>query len=182
MTYDQCFKGLPRLFWTEFLDPFAPELLAAYNPEPIEGLPLRVPIDPARSQYREADLVACLHPRARTDEERLVDVEVQAGRESRFRQRMRRHYSRFRAYYRCPVTLIVIYLEARGHGLDLETLEAGELGTRVFLEYGRVSLPKLAAMDYPARDNALGWGLAVFMGVGEMRPAERNWTISLNAC
>jgi hypothetical protein len=172
MTYDQFFKGLLRLFWTEFLELFAPDLLEAYYPEPLEWVPLRVPTDPARSRYREADLVALLRPRQATDEERLVDAEVQAGRESGFRQRMLLHYSLFRVYYHRPVTIIVIYLEARGCGIDLEILEEGELGTQVRLEYRRGSLPKLAAVEYLARDNALGWGLTAFMDPREMRPAE----------
>jgi len=65
-----------------------------------------------------------------------------------------------------PVTALVIYLEPRGTGWDREVLDESQGDMEVRFGYRRVSLGKLLATDYLARNNCLGWGLTAFMEPG----------------
>jgi len=166
MTYDQFFKRLFHTCWVELLELFYPELLADYEPEPIEWLDRQLPVDPARNRYREVDLLARLRPRDPAGKERLVEVEVQARRRARFPLQVLLYYSLIRFMERRPVTSLVIYLEPRGTGWDREVWDEGEGDMEVHFAYRRVSLGKLPATDYLARNNCLGWGLTAFMEPG----------------
>jgi len=166
MTYDQFFKRLFRTCWAELLELFYPELLEEYEPEPIEWVERQLPVDPARNRYREVDLLARLRPRDPAGKERLVEVEVQARRQAHSPLHMGLHYYLIRYLEKRPVTALVIYLEPRGTGWDREVLDESQGDMEVRFGYRRVSLGKLLATDYLARNNCLGWGLTAFMEPG----------------
>jgi hypothetical protein len=130
MDHDRLFKELLTTFLWEFLELFAPEVVACAERESLRFLDKEVFTDVTSGERHEADLVAILRLR---EEETclLVHIENQASKQPQFGKRMFHYFARLRELHDMPILPIVVFSYDKPRRAEPDNFQVKVPGLRV---------------------------------------------------
>ncbi|HEY8283447.1 MAG TPA: hypothetical protein VIJ28_03590 [Chloroflexota bacterium] len=171
MGHDQLFKDLLPPFFLDFLRLFLPEVAHGIKPDSIVPVPTEVFTDIPEGRQRTGDLLTQVEPLEGPPELILIHTEIQGEESAEFPRRMWEYNALYSLRHKKPViSLELAPFAARG------TVELVRYSETLFgqsyarLDYWRIPLGALPALEYVAAEPVLGAALAALMRAG---PEER---------
>ncbi|HVA88834.1 MAG TPA: hypothetical protein VNL71_03240 [Chloroflexota bacterium] len=171
MGHDQIFKDLLPPFFLDFLRLFLPEVAQGIKPESITAMPTEVFTDIPDGEQRTGDLLTQVEPLDGPPELVLIHTEVQGEEGPEFPYRVWEYNALYTLRYKKPVISIELAPFAKSGKVELVRYSQTLFGqSYARLDYWRIPLGALPALEYVAAEPVLGAALAVLM---RAKPGER---------
>jgi hypothetical protein len=164
MGYDQVLKAILRTFFRDFMELFFPDVAGSLEFDSVEPLEKELFKGFPDGVERRPDFVARVRTREGAAETVVVHIEVQAGTEPRFGQRMFEYYALLWLSLDTPVFPIVLYVRGGGGAGMATRLYRHEIGGREVMrfQYASVALAGFSGREYLEK-GPLAAALAPFM-------------------
>ena len=163
--HDQIFKTLLKAFFREFLELFLPEEAQAIDFRRVEFLEQETFTDLPSGRRKQLDLVVKVGLKGGGREFILVHVELQAGRDTGFPQRMFEYCCQLFLRYREPVVPVAVFTDDAVWRKQIPDTFELKVGERVYVQF-RYHLIKLRNLHYRKfldSDNPLAYALMAKM-------------------